>query len=79
MIITFENWKDGISVRPLKISNIRYADDTTLFADKAMIMAVYWAIIIRWIYQKLRTIYFGAKIKKMQRILRNFNVIKATF
>ncbi|KAI8433243.1 hypothetical protein MSG28_015319 [Choristoneura fumiferana] len=32
MRITLEEWTDGISIGGLKISNLRYADDTTLFA-----------------------------------------------
>ncbi|KAL0879221.1 hypothetical protein ABMA27_003004 [Loxostege sticticalis] len=32
MRITLDEWTDGISIGGLKISNLRYADDTTLFA-----------------------------------------------
>jgi len=32
MRITLEDWPDGISVGGFKISNLRYADDTTLFS-----------------------------------------------
>lgn len=33
MRITLENWTDGIAVGGYKIANLRYADDTTLFAS----------------------------------------------
>lgn len=33
MRMTLENWSDGIAIGGYKISNLRYADDTTLFAS----------------------------------------------
>ncbi|CAH2233644.1 jg14388 [Pararge aegeria aegeria] len=35
MRITLEDWTDGVSIGGYKISNLRYADDTTLFATSA--------------------------------------------
>ena len=38
MRITLENWSDGISVGGYRISNLRYADDTTLFSTSIRYM-----------------------------------------
>ncbi|KAL0812036.1 hypothetical protein ABMA28_009430 [Loxostege sticticalis] len=35
MRITLEDWTDGVTIGGYKISNLRYADDTTLFATSA--------------------------------------------
>ncbi|PZC84789.1 hypothetical protein B5X24_HaOG203779 [Helicoverpa armigera] len=38
MRITLEDWTDGVVIGGYKISNLRYADDTTLFASSAELM-----------------------------------------
>ncbi|PZC77131.1 hypothetical protein B5X24_HaOG203685 [Helicoverpa armigera] len=38
MRIALEDWADGVSIGGLKISNLRYADDTTLFATSTQHM-----------------------------------------
>lgn len=38
MRITLENWTDGVAIGGYKIANLRYADDTTLFASSADLM-----------------------------------------
>ncbi|CAH2231001.1 jg3457 [Pararge aegeria aegeria] len=37
-----QNWTDGVVIRGLKISNVRYADDTTLFASSVACSVCIW-------------------------------------
>ncbi|CAB3250737.1 unnamed protein product [Arctia plantaginis] len=37
---TFENWERGIKIGLVTISNLRYADDTTLFTSSEVEMAL---------------------------------------
>ncbi|CAH2265532.1 jg10077 [Pararge aegeria aegeria] len=55
---TLENWTDGVVIGGLKISNLRYADDTTLFASSAR--------YIENLLQKMESISleFGLKINR---------------